>query len=60
MECCSVLKRSKIFRNFLGEDLCDDLIMRQVVTGIECGYFGRYDGDEEEDEGFVWFPEVSE
>ena len=52
VECCSVLKRSKLFRNCLGEDLCDDLIMRQADTGSECGDFGRYDGDEEEDVGF--------
>ena len=32
--------------------MCDDLIMRQVDTGIECGGFGRDDGDEEEDVGF--------
>ena len=35
--------------------MCDDLIMRQVDTGIECGDFGPYNGDEEEDVGLVWF-----
>ena len=49
------LEKVKIFRNCLGDDLCDDLIMRQVDTGIECGDFGRDDGDEEEDVGFIWF-----
>ena len=55
VECCSVLKRSKLFRKCVGDDLCDCLIMRQVDTDIECGDFGRYDGDEEEDVGFIWF-----
>ena len=35
--------------------MCVDLIMRQKDTGIECGDFGRYDGDEEDDVGFVCF-----
>ena len=55
VECCSVLKRLKLFRNCLGDDMCDDLIMRQADTGIEYGDFGRDDGDEEEDVGFVSF-----